>query len=93
MPSRDGTRPAEPAGLPRVYLEGLGRQVDHAPACEVAQDADARHLQDVRDVVGLEPGQGAKARLPVWPGDVRSVDPDGVQPRRRALWAQPHQPT
>ena len=48
MPSRDGTRPAKPAGCPRVYyLESLGRQVDHAAPGQVAQDAHARQLQDV----------------------------------------------
>jgi hypothetical protein len=61
-----------------VYLERFGRQLDHAPAGEEPQDAHARYLQDVRDLVGLEPGQGAKARLPVGPRDVDAIDRDRV---------------
>jgi hypothetical protein len=78
MPSRDGTRPAKPAGYPRVYLEGFGQQADHSPAGQVAQDAYARNLQHVADLVGLEPGQGAEARHAIGARDVNSIDGDGV---------------
>jgi len=56
MPSRDGTRPAKPAGCPRVYyLEGFGQQSDHPPPGQVAQDANPSHLQDV-DYCGTPEG-------------------------------------
>ena len=46
----------------------------------VAQDAHARHLQDVADLVGLQPGQGAKVGLPVGARDVDAVSGDRVKP-------------
>jgi hypothetical protein len=61
-----------------VDLESLGQQTDHAPASQVAQDAHARYLQDVADLVRLEPGQGAEGRYAVGARDVNSVDGDGV---------------
>ena len=54
------------------------QQANDAPAGQVAQDADPSHLQDVADLVGLQPGQGAEGRYPVGAGDVNSVDGDGV---------------
>jgi hypothetical protein len=56
--------------------------LDHATPSQVAQYAYARHLQDVADLVGLGPGRGAKAGLPVGARDVDAVNGDRVK-----MWA------
>jgi len=67
-------------GASSAYFEGFRRQVDHAPAGEEPQDAHARHLYDVGDLVGPEPGQGAEARPAIGTREVDAVERDGVQP-------------
>jgi hypothetical protein len=62
-----------------VDLESLGQQTYHAPASQVAQDAHARYLKDVADLVGRKPGQGAEARHAVGAWDIDSVDQNHVE--------------
>jgi hypothetical protein len=62
-----------------VDLESFGLQADHAPAGQVAQDADARNLQHVADLVGRKPGQGAEARHAVGAWDIDTVDQNHVE--------------